>query len=226
MPPSSRLFGTKHGKQPDVEAFNGSRFKSPKRSRTFDPLDDWTGKRESRFDPAAIKSFKRFQRFCRPVIYNLGKEKLCRCHDLSVDEILNFMAFIDQIPTHHPLVGSHQLLFRNWFSRLDKYYPVKIEVVDGQCLNFGALFVVDEVVQVTAFVRVNPPYSLAERPIDCSIGFYADFRCRCVRSIVKSLDNQPAAVLLGNRNPGLTDTAGIYRCRSSSLCSAPRVARC
>jgi hypothetical protein len=37
----------KHGKQPDVEAFNGSRFKSPKRSRTFDPLDDWTGNRES-----------------------------------------------------------------------------------------------------------------------------------------------------------------------------------
>ena len=59
------------------------------------------------FDPAAIKSFKRFQRFCRPVIYNLRKEKLCRCHDLSVDEILNFMALIDQIPTHHPLVGSH-----------------------------------------------------------------------------------------------------------------------
>jgi hypothetical protein len=25
------------------------------------------------FDPAAIKSFKRFQRFCRPVIYNLRK---------------------------------------------------------------------------------------------------------------------------------------------------------
>jgi hypothetical protein len=97
--------GTKHGKQPDVEAFNGSRFKSPKRSRTFDPLDDWTGKRESsgrsrgrsnRSNDSSVSASR-----------SSRQEKLCRCHDLSVDEILNFMALIDQIPTHHPLVGSH-----------------------------------------------------------------------------------------------------------------------
>jgi hypothetical protein len=42
-----------------------------------------------------------------PVTCDLMKRKLCRCHDLSVDEILHLMALIDQIPTHHPLVGSH-----------------------------------------------------------------------------------------------------------------------
>src|SRR5919109_1653193 len=120
------------------------------------------------------------------------------------------MPLIDQIPTHHPLVGSHELLFRDWFSRLDKYDPIEIEVVDGQCFNFGSLFVVYEVVQVSAFVRVDPAYCLAERPIDRSISFCADFPRGRVRAIVKTLDNEPAAVLLGNRNPGLTYAARIY----------------
>jgi hypothetical protein len=54
-----------------------------------------------------LKSSESFPDLRGPSPMILGKGKLCRRHDLSVDEILNFMALINQIPTDHPMVGSH-----------------------------------------------------------------------------------------------------------------------
>jgi hypothetical protein len=68
LPPYSTLYGTKHGKQPDVETFNGS-----KPSKTFDPLDGWIGKRESSVRSGGDQIVQTIPAFLPAVVYNLRK---------------------------------------------------------------------------------------------------------------------------------------------------------